>query len=121
MKPKRLTKVNPQIESWPEIRTEVVRWKSFDGMEIEGLVHWPHQYRQGRRYPLLVVPHGGPHSVMSNLFVERRVPYLHDARLGGLSTQLPGAADITAKSFFGRTSAPGASATIRTSSVASTT
>ena len=28
-------------------------------MEIEGLVHWPHQYRQGRRYPLLLVPHGG--------------------------------------------------------------
>ena len=69
MKPKRLTEVNPQIESWPEIRTEVVRWESFDGMEIEGLVHWPHQYRQGRRYPLLVVPHGGPHSVMSNTFV----------------------------------------------------
>ena len=69
MKPKRLTEVNPQIKAWPEIRTEVLRWKSFDGMEIEGLVHWPNGYREGRKYPLLVVPHGGPHSVMSNTFV----------------------------------------------------
>ena len=69
MKPKRLTEVNPQTKSWPKVRTKVVRWKSFDGMEIEGLVHWPLNYREGRKYPLLVVPHGGPHSVMSNTFV----------------------------------------------------
>ncbi len=69
MKPKRLTEANPRIKSWPQVRTEVVHWKSFDGMKIEGLVHWPLNYRAGRKYPLLVVPHGGPHSVMSNTFV----------------------------------------------------
>jgi dipeptidyl aminopeptidase/acylaminoacyl peptidase len=75
MKPKRLTEANPRIKSWPEVRTEVVRWKSFDGMEVEGLVHWPLNYTEGRKYPLLVVPHGGPHSVASNTFVngENRV------------------------------------------------
>ena len=69
MKAKRLTEVNPQTKSWPKVRTEVVRWKSFDGMEIEGLVHWPLNYLEGQKYPLLVLPHGGPHSVMSNTFV----------------------------------------------------
>ncbi|MDA1258605.1 MAG: S9 family peptidase [Chloroflexi bacterium] len=69
MKPKRLTDADPRLKSWPKVRTEVVRWKSFDGMEIEGLVHWPLDYREGRKVPLLVVPHGGPHSVMSNTFV----------------------------------------------------
>ena len=67
--PKRLTEVNPQIKEWPEIDTEIIRWPSFDGMEIEGIVHKPLGYRAGKRYPLLVVPHGGPHSVMSNTFV----------------------------------------------------
>ena len=48
---------------------QIVGWKSFDGIEIEGLVHKPTGYREGQRYPLLVVPHGGPHSVMTNGFV----------------------------------------------------
>ncbi|MCP5114040.1 MAG: S9 family peptidase, partial [bacterium] len=68
-RPKRLTTVNPQIASWAKIETEVVRWKSFDGMTIEGLVHKPAGYQDARRYPLLVVPHGGPHGVMTNGFV----------------------------------------------------
>jgi dipeptidyl aminopeptidase/acylaminoacyl peptidase len=68
-RPKRLTRVNPQLASWPKIETEVVRWKSFDGMGIEGLVHKPVGHDAARRYPLLVVPHGGPHAVMTNGFV----------------------------------------------------
>ncbi len=74
-RPKRLTKAGPQVAEWPEIVTQVIRWKSFDGMEIEGIVHKPVGFEQGRRYPLLVLPHGGPHGVMTNGFVsgENRV------------------------------------------------
>ena len=73
--PQRLTHANPQVETWPRIETETVRWKSFDGMEIEGIVHKPVGFEEGRRYPLLVLPHGGPHGVMTNGFVggENRV------------------------------------------------
>ena len=67
--PQRLTRANPQVEDWPQIETEIVRWKSFDGMEIEGIVHKPVGFEQGRRYPLLVLLHGGPHGVMTNGFV----------------------------------------------------
>ena len=69
IRPKRLTEVNPQIKQWPVIDTEIIRWPSFDGMEIEGILHKPLGYQADMRYPLLVVPHGGPHSVMSNTFV----------------------------------------------------
>lgn len=69
MEPTRLTDADPRLNSWPKIRTEVIRWKSFDGLEIEGLVHWPIDYQEGNKYPLLVVLHGGPHGVMSNTFV----------------------------------------------------
>jgi len=68
-RPTRLTRANPQAEDWPRIETEVIRWESFDGMEIEGIVHKPVGFEEGRRYPLLVLPHGGPHGVMTNGFV----------------------------------------------------
>jgi dipeptidyl aminopeptidase/acylaminoacyl peptidase len=49
-------------------RTEVVRWKSVDGMEIEGLLTWPARYEEGKRYPLLLVIHGGPDGVFGQAF-----------------------------------------------------
>jgi dipeptidyl aminopeptidase/acylaminoacyl peptidase len=42
---------------------EVARWKSHDGAEIEGVLHKPAGFDAGRRYPLLVVIHGGPTGV----------------------------------------------------------
>jgi hypothetical protein len=38
-------------------------WKSQDGAEIEGVLHKPADFQAGRRYPLLVVIHGGPTGV----------------------------------------------------------
>jgi dipeptidyl aminopeptidase/acylaminoacyl peptidase len=39
---------------------EIVRWKSTDGMEIEGVLTYPIGYTKGTRYPLVVEIHGGP-------------------------------------------------------------
>lgn len=39
---------------------ETVRWRSADGVEIEGLLTYPAGYEAGRRYPLVVEIHGGP-------------------------------------------------------------
>ena len=39
---------------------ETVRWRSTDGVEIEGLLTYPRGYEAGRRYPLVVEIHGGP-------------------------------------------------------------
>jgi dipeptidyl aminopeptidase/acylaminoacyl peptidase len=52
-----------QIASWPKYAREVVRWKSQDGADIEGVLHKPADMVTGRRYPLLVVIHGGPTGV----------------------------------------------------------
>ena len=49
-----------QIASWPKYAREVLRWKSQDGAEIEGVLHKPADMVNGRRYPLLIVIHGGP-------------------------------------------------------------
>ena len=61
-----------QIAAWPKHAREVVRWKSQDGAEIEGVLHKPADFEAGRRYPLLVVIHGGPTGV------SRPVPYSND-------------------------------------------
>ena len=53
--------MNADIERRQLATTERVRWRSVDGMEIEGLVVKPAGFQPGRKYPLVVRPHGGPH------------------------------------------------------------
>jgi len=38
----------------------VVDWTSKDGTQLEGIVTFPSGYTEGKRYPYLVLPHGGP-------------------------------------------------------------
>jgi len=40
---------------------QVVRWKSFDGLPIEGILTVPPEGVAQKPYPLIVHPHGGPH------------------------------------------------------------
>ena len=65
----RLTAVNDSLLSridLGEVREE--RWESEPGVEVEGFVHLPPDYEPGRRYPLLLRPHGGPVSQYSHSF-----------------------------------------------------
>jgi dipeptidyl aminopeptidase/acylaminoacyl peptidase len=66
---KKVSDLAAQIATWPKHTREVVRWKSQDGAEIEGVLHKPADFQAGRRYPLLVVIHGGPTGI------SRPVPY----------------------------------------------
>ncbi|HEX6161848.1 MAG TPA: S9 family peptidase [Vicinamibacterales bacterium] len=63
MTAKRLSNAGAQIASWPQHTREVIKWKSQDGAEIEGVLHKPADFVPGRRYPLLIVIHGGPTGV----------------------------------------------------------
>jgi dipeptidyl aminopeptidase/acylaminoacyl peptidase len=40
----------------------VVKWTSKEGIALEGIATFPAGYQEGRRYPFLVLPHGGPES-----------------------------------------------------------
>ena len=57
---RRLTRANPGAQRRTFAETEVVRWPSFDGLEIEGILVKPLGYQPGRRFPLVVGAHGGP-------------------------------------------------------------
>ncbi|WP_158658088.1 S9 family peptidase [Agarilytica rhodophyticola] len=41
---------------------KIVRWKSHDGVELEGLLSLPLNYQKGKRYPMVLHTHGGPRS-----------------------------------------------------------
>ncbi len=57
---RRLTDMNPQFAGLDFCRQEVIRWKSFDGQEIEGVLIFPRGYDSTRTWPLIVDVHGGP-------------------------------------------------------------
>jgi dipeptidyl aminopeptidase/acylaminoacyl peptidase len=56
----RISTMNDQIADWKVARSEVISWKSKDGATIEGVLHKPADYDPSKKYPLLVVIHGGP-------------------------------------------------------------
>jgi dipeptidyl aminopeptidase/acylaminoacyl peptidase len=58
--PRKLTDMTAQVKDWTLGTVEVISWKSKDGAEIEGILHKPADYDPSRKYPLLVVIHGGP-------------------------------------------------------------
>jgi dipeptidyl aminopeptidase/acylaminoacyl peptidase len=57
---KRLTFSNPWLEDVKLGTQEVVEFRARDGLEIQGLLLYPVDYQEGRRYPLVIVVHGGP-------------------------------------------------------------
>ena len=67
--PVRLTDANPWIEKDLLLATcEVIRWKSKDGLEIEGMLHLPAGYAKGSPAPLMLNIHGGPAGVFTKRF-----------------------------------------------------
>lgn len=70
---RKLTNTNPQLAELAQGDAEVVTWKAADGMEVEGVLLKPVGFQAGRKYPTLVVAHGGPAGA-----------YVNGFRVGGL-------------------------------------
>jgi dipeptidyl aminopeptidase/acylaminoacyl peptidase len=60
---KKLTDMGAQTSAWAQPTREIISWKSQDGAAIEGVLHKPANFQPGKRYPLLVVIHGGPTAI----------------------------------------------------------
>lgn len=58
--PKALTNFADQLREFKLATREVVEWKSTDGTPIEGILIKPADFDPAKKYPLLVVIHGGP-------------------------------------------------------------
>lgn len=67
--PVRLSAANLDLPKLPIGETRRIWWKSGDGLEIEGLLTLPVGYQPGKKYPLVVVVHGGPMGAFSEGFI----------------------------------------------------
>lgn len=59
-RPVALTSLGEQVKDFGLAKREVVSWKSKDGATIEGILLKPADFDPKKKYPLLVVIHGGP-------------------------------------------------------------
>lgn len=66
--PTKISSANAGLPKLPLGKMEVVRWKSADGQEVEGILNYPVDYQAGTRVPLLLVIHGGPTGVFTQGF-----------------------------------------------------
>ncbi len=55
-----LTDLNTNLKDKPAMRAEVVRWRGARDETVEGILYYPQRYEPGKRYPLVVMIHGGP-------------------------------------------------------------
>jgi len=75
----RLTTSNAWLDEKRFARQEVIRHTARDGLELEGVLVYPLNYREGRAYPLILTVHGGPESHVADGWVTR---YSYPGQLG---------------------------------------
>lgn len=71
VKPVRVSRTNADLAKPALGETKVIRWKSKDGLEIEGLLTLPVGYEAGKKVPLILNIHGGPAGGFVETFIGR--------------------------------------------------
>ncbi len=66
--PQRLFAEHASLAGFNLARAEPVTWKGADNWDIEGVITYPHGYEAGRKYPMILQVHGGPHGRYSATF-----------------------------------------------------
>lgn len=73
---KQISQLNENVELPDMAKTELISWKSPDGLEIEGLLTYPMNYKEGEIYPIILNVHGGPGGVYQQSFTGKPSIYL---------------------------------------------
>lgn len=56
-------------------KSEILRWKGYNGDQVNGILYYPENYEEGKRYPLVLSIHGGPSGVDQDRWRERWSTY----------------------------------------------
>jgi dipeptidyl aminopeptidase/acylaminoacyl peptidase len=73
--PKQMTSFADQLKEFKLATRELIEWKSGDGAPIEGVLFKPADFDASKKYPLLVVIHGGPTGIsLPNVAADRYYP-----------------------------------------------
>jgi dipeptidyl aminopeptidase/acylaminoacyl peptidase len=68
--PKRLTNLNEPVRSMTLGKTETIRWE-LEGFQHSGSLTYPVDYAPGKKYPLVLIVHGGPNAASIENFAPR--------------------------------------------------
>ncbi len=72
---RKITNENSFFKGKKKSNRSVISWHSSDGLEIEGILSTPVEFDENKKYPLLVVVHGGPawasYPIFSDCFNEK--------------------------------------------------
>lgn len=63
-----LTNLNSELHSKIKTSSSILDYVSKDGTKVQGIVTYPIGYSEGKKYPLMVIPHGGPDAVVLDDF-----------------------------------------------------
>jgi dipeptidyl aminopeptidase/acylaminoacyl peptidase/tetratricopeptide (TPR) repeat protein len=69
--PQKLTEFGEQLKDWKLSTKETIKWKSKDGAEITGVLIKPIDFDAKKKYPLLVIIHGGPTAISVPQYLDR--------------------------------------------------
>lgn len=72
---KQITELNSHLKNKTKAKAEVIRWVGALDEEIEGILYYPHNYQEGKKYPLILMIHGGPTGVDMDGFEESWAAY----------------------------------------------
>jgi dipeptidyl aminopeptidase/acylaminoacyl peptidase len=70
-----LVKLNKNLSKKSITKSEVMVWKGYNNEEVTGILYYPENYVEGKKYPLMLSIHGGPASQDLDLWSERWSTY----------------------------------------------
>ncbi|RUO33945.1 alpha/beta hydrolase family protein [Aliidiomarina soli] len=85
----RITDSNPWLADVEQPRQETIRYTARDGLELEGVMVYPLNYREGQSVPVIMSIHGGPEAHVRNGWNDRYSSPTWYAAAQGFATFFP--------------------------------
>ena len=67
--------LNDKLKKKPVAKAEIIYWQGANEEEVNGILYYPKNYEEGKRYPLILSIHGGPTGVDRDMWSERWSTY----------------------------------------------
>jgi len=86
---KRLTTTNLSLKNVAMPKQITIKYLARDGVELQGVLIYPVDYRRNKKYPLIMMVHGGPESHVSDGWLDRYTYPIKNAAARGFAVFLP--------------------------------